>query len=66
MGIESFNDPVFDAKNKDKICVMDWGDWPILPMAKEDTMVPPQKQTCMVEICWTLPPNSSRRISTRA
>ena len=25
--------PVFDAKNKDKICVMDWGDWPILPMA---------------------------------
>ncbi|MFO1038582.1 MAG: PotD/PotF family extracellular solute-binding protein [Geminicoccaceae bacterium] len=26
-------DPVFDSKNKDKICVMDWGDWPILPMA---------------------------------
>jgi spermidine/putrescine transport system substrate-binding protein len=26
-------DPVFDPKNKDKICVMDWGDWPILPMA---------------------------------
>ncbi|TDQ86414.1 spermidine/putrescine transport system substrate-binding protein [Dongia mobilis] len=26
-------DPVFDAKNKDKVCVMDWGDWPILPMA---------------------------------
>jgi spermidine/putrescine transport system substrate-binding protein len=26
-------DPVFDAKYKDKICVMDWGDWPILPMA---------------------------------
>jgi spermidine/putrescine transport system substrate-binding protein len=26
-------DPVFDAKNKGKICVMDWGDWPILPMA---------------------------------
>ena len=26
-------DPVFDAANKDKICVMDWGDWPILPMA---------------------------------
>lgn len=25
--------PVFDAKNKNKICVMDWGDWPILPMA---------------------------------
>lgn len=25
-------DPVFDAANKDKICVMDWGDWPILPM----------------------------------
>ena len=24
---------MFDAKNKDKICVMDWGDWPILPMA---------------------------------
>jgi spermidine/putrescine transport system substrate-binding protein len=26
-------DGVFDAKNKGKICVMDWGDWPILPMA---------------------------------
>jgi spermidine/putrescine transport system substrate-binding protein len=26
-------DPVFDPANKDKICVMDWGDWPILPMA---------------------------------
>lgn len=26
-------DPVFDPKNRDKICVMDWGDWPILPMA---------------------------------
>jgi spermidine/putrescine transport system substrate-binding protein len=26
-------DPVFDAANKGKICVMDWGDWPILPMA---------------------------------
>lgn len=26
-------DPVFDASNKDKICVMDWGDWPIMPMA---------------------------------
>lgn len=26
-------DGVFDPKNKDKICVMDWGDWPILPMA---------------------------------
>ena len=25
-------DPVFDPANKDKICVMDWGDWPILPM----------------------------------
>ena len=25
-------DAVFDAKHKDKICVMDWGDWPILPM----------------------------------
>ena len=25
-------DPVFDSANKDKICVMDWGDWPILPM----------------------------------
>ena len=25
-------DAVFDARNKDKICVMDWGDWPILPM----------------------------------
>ena len=24
---------MFDAKNKNKICVMDWGDWPILPMA---------------------------------
>ena len=26
-------DPVFDPANKGKICVMDWGDWPILPMA---------------------------------
>lgn len=26
-------DPVFDEANKGKICVMDWGDWPILPMA---------------------------------
>ncbi|MBC7478328.1 MAG: extracellular solute-binding protein [Pseudorhodobacter sp.] len=26
-------DPVFDPANKNKICVMDWGDWPILPMA---------------------------------
>ena len=26
-------DPVFDDKYKDKIAVMDWGDWPILPMA---------------------------------
>lgn len=26
-------DPVFDDANKGKICVMDWGDWPILPMA---------------------------------
>lgn len=25
-------EPVFDSANKDKICVMDWGDWPILPM----------------------------------
>lgn len=25
--------PCFDPKNKDKIGVMDWGDWPILPMA---------------------------------
>lgn len=25
-------DPVFDPANRDKICVMDWGDWPILPM----------------------------------
>ena len=25
--------PVFDSKYKDKIAVMDWGDWPILPMA---------------------------------
>lgn len=26
-------DPCFDSKNKGKIGVMDWGDWPILPMA---------------------------------
>jgi spermidine/putrescine transport system substrate-binding protein len=26
-------DPVFDPANRGKICVMDWGDWPILPMA---------------------------------
>jgi spermidine/putrescine transport system substrate-binding protein len=26
-------DPVFDPANSGKICVMDWGDWPILPMA---------------------------------
>ena len=26
-------DPVFDSRNKNRICVMDWGDWPILPMA---------------------------------
>lgn len=26
-------DPVFDPANKNKVCVMDWGDWPILPMA---------------------------------
>jgi spermidine/putrescine transport system substrate-binding protein len=26
-------DPVFDPANAGKICVMDWGDWPILPMA---------------------------------
>ena len=26
-------DPVFDSANRDKICVMDWGDWPIMPMA---------------------------------
>lgn len=25
--------PCFDPAYKDKICVMDWGDWPILPMA---------------------------------
>lgn len=25
--------PVFDAKYRNKVCVMDWGDWPILPMA---------------------------------
>lgn len=31
--IWSSYDPVFDSANKDKICVMDWGDWPILPMA---------------------------------
>lgn len=26
-------DPCFDSKNAGKIGVMDWGDWPILPMA---------------------------------
>lgn len=26
-------DPCFDKKYRDKICVMDWGDWPIMPMA---------------------------------
>jgi spermidine/putrescine transport system substrate-binding protein len=26
-------DPCFDPAYRDKICVMDWGDWPILPMA---------------------------------
>jgi len=26
-------DPCFDPKYRDKICVMDWGDWPIMPMA---------------------------------
>lgn len=25
--------PCFDTNYRDKICVMDWGDWPILPMA---------------------------------
>jgi spermidine/putrescine transport system substrate-binding protein len=25
--------PIFDQKNRDKICVMDWGDWPVLPLA---------------------------------
>jgi spermidine/putrescine transport system substrate-binding protein len=34
--IEDWRDgygPCFDPKNRDKIGVMDWGDWPILPMA---------------------------------
>ncbi len=26
-------DAAFDKKNKDKIGIMDWGDWPIMPMA---------------------------------
>lgn len=26
-------DACFDPKNKDKIGIMDWGDWPIMPMA---------------------------------
>jgi spermidine/putrescine transport system substrate-binding protein len=26
-------DPVFDPRNRNRIAVMDWGDWPILPMA---------------------------------
>jgi len=26
-------DACFDSKNKDKIGIMDWGDWPIMPMA---------------------------------
>ncbi len=26
-------DAAFDRKNKDKIGIMDWGDWPIMPMA---------------------------------
>lgn len=26
-------DAAFDSKNKDKIGIMDWGDWPIMPMA---------------------------------
>lgn len=26
---------VFDSKNKDKIALMDWGDWPILPIVLE-------------------------------
>ena len=26
-------DPCFDPAYKDKICVLDWGDWPIMPMA---------------------------------
>ncbi len=25
--------PVFDSNYKDKICLMDWGDWPIMPLA---------------------------------
>ncbi|MDQ0467627.1 ABC transporter substrate-binding protein [Labrys wisconsinensis] len=25
--------PVFDAAYKDKICLLDWGDWPIMPLA---------------------------------
>ena len=34
--IEDWRDgygPCFDPKNRDKIGVMDWGDWPIMPMA---------------------------------
>lgn len=26
-------DAAFDSRNKDKIGIMDWGDWPIMPMA---------------------------------
>lgn len=26
-------DPCFDPAYRDKICVLDWGDWPIMPMA---------------------------------
>lgn len=25
--------PVFDSAYKDKICLLDWGDWPIMPLA---------------------------------
>lgn len=25
-------DPVFDPKYRDKICLLDWGEWPILPL----------------------------------
>ncbi|SFT57552.1 extracellular solute-binding protein [Mesorhizobium sp. YR577] len=25
--------PVFDAAYRDKICLLDWGDWPIMPLA---------------------------------
>lgn len=36
-------DPVFDSANRGKICVMDWGDWPILPMALHAGINPYEK-----------------------